>query len=584
MDETPIETLWARLLDEQALSKHEESELRRQLSQDESVRARMLGELQVDRLLRCVASDVDEDAFVESFVSRLESPRQAVAFPVPPGPNQPGPNQPGPNQPGPNQPGPNQPAPGRSLPLGLGSESVGEPPVVAPPVSWPLSVAEPQQPYEVRSRHRPSNRSIPFALASAAIVLIVIGATAVVSGKREQPSPRRTDPQQETPSPLRSRESESIAGQPTWDRAHPENIASEFAPSIVASSETASSDVASEPFAPSQPMEDSVIANVPPPKLRGAMAAEPDRDAQVGAERASMNGAQSPSPNDSPVIARITGAEDAVWYAGNQPSTELAAGTLRLAEGIAHISMSQGAVLTLTAPAELELVAAQNVSLHSGTLKALVPRQAVGFEVVTPSSRVVDLGTEFDVSVDEAGATSVRVARGTVEMNATTNEAKEQTWRLGAGQFKWISADAADHLDWRLSLTTSNQPFASTLSVNGERITFSQPSQFATASMRLVEELTKLRQLAPSQTDGSFRGEIDVNGERFRVTNSSEAAQVSRDVIRQFRQLWLDALRNNGIGGFQFGGEININGESFSIDRFEALIEAQKAINEGLKK
>ena len=64
----------------------------------------------------------------------------------------------------------------------------------------------------------------------------------------------------------------------------------------------------------------------------------------------------------------------------------------------------------------LELRSADEVFLRQGSLTARVPPPAVGFFVTTPLARVVDLGTEFDVVVDELGATQTLVRRGRVSL------------------------------------------------------------------------------------------------------------------------------------------------------------------------
>ena len=44
-----------------------------------------------------------------------------------------------------------------------------------------------------------------------------------------------------------------------------------------------------------------------------------------------------------------------------------------------------------------------------------MPVRARGFTVLTPHNKVVDLGTEFGLAVDEAGAATVRVFTGEVQ-------------------------------------------------------------------------------------------------------------------------------------------------------------------------
>src|SRR5207302_3468685 len=53
-----------------------------------------------------------------------------------------------------------------------------------------------------------------------------------------------------------------------------------------------------------------------------------------------------------------------------------------------------------------------------GKVSARVRESAVGLEVHSPRGKVVDLGTEFGVSVGDGGATDVRVFAGQVKASA----------------------------------------------------------------------------------------------------------------------------------------------------------------------
>ncbi|MEZ6118923.1 MAG: FecR domain-containing protein [Pirellulaceae bacterium] len=87
---------------------------------------------------------------------------------------------------------------------------------------------------------------------------------------------------------------------------------------------------------------------------------------------------------------------------------------MRLTRGVAEVRFDKGTSARLTAPAEVELVSGDEVSLGFGKLTARVPAKATGFTVTTPVGRVVDVGTEFDVSVNESGTTEARVLDGKV--------------------------------------------------------------------------------------------------------------------------------------------------------------------------
>jgi ferric-dicitrate binding protein FerR (iron transport regulator) len=86
---------------------------------------------------------------------------------------------------------------------------------------------------------------------------------------------------------------------------------------------------------------------------------------------------------------------------------------LNLRQGLAELTFETGAAVVIEAPCRLVL-RENAVDLLAGRISATVPRDAKGFTVDTPNSMVVDLGTEFGVNVDSAGATEVHVFKGEV--------------------------------------------------------------------------------------------------------------------------------------------------------------------------
>jgi len=151
-------------------------------------------------------------------------------------------------------------------------------------------------------------------------------------------------------------------------------------------------------------------------------------------------------------VAWLVNAQNCRW-AGTEarPGREMRAGKfLRLERGLAEIEFDQGARVILQGPAGLELLSGSKVRLAHGTLTARVPAGARGFTVVSPGGRVVDLGTEFGLTVDEAGATTVRVFTGEVEAFPTVGGGprdrgvtihRDQTARIDGGSVALNSSE-----------------------------------------------------------------------------------------------------------------------------------------------
>lgn len=146
-------------------------------------------------------------------------------------------------------------------------------------------------------------------------------------------------------------------------------------------------------------------------------------------------------------VATLVSVRACKWDGGTLPTEEgarLAAGRLRLAEGVASLVFANGAEVTLEAPADLELVSAQRCILHSGRLVAKVPPPAIGFTVDTPTAVLHDLGTEFGVNVRDNRTADVQVFNGKVDVQ---HRSSGQTESLETGRNRRFGADKIGDFD-----------------------------------------------------------------------------------------------------------------------------------------
>ncbi len=116
--------------------------------------------------------------------------------------------------------------------------------------------------------------------------------------------------------------------------------------------------------------------------------------------------------------ARIVAASGCQWQ-DRAPRADLEsllpAGTSRLTAGVVELEFDDGARVSIQGPAEFTPRSGHAIELVRGRLVAYVPRQARGFTVATPTAEIIDLGTEFDVAVND-GNTELHVLRGVVEI------------------------------------------------------------------------------------------------------------------------------------------------------------------------
>ncbi len=116
-------------------------------------------------------------------------------------------------------------------------------------------------------------------------------------------------------------------------------------------------------------------------------------------------------------IARVTG------LIGVQSGHSVKAGAslfpgdpLHILDGAVEISFSNGARVIVDGPAELTVTESSRIELHGGRLVARVTEESKGFTVLTPSATIVDVGTEFGVTVDSFGEVQTTVFDGKVWM------------------------------------------------------------------------------------------------------------------------------------------------------------------------
>jgi hypothetical protein len=110
------------------------------------------------------------------------------------------------------------------------------------------------------------------------------------------------------------------------------------------------------------------------------------------------------------VAAENAGAD---WQGGGSRAVR----EISLATGHLTVRLERGVLLDIFAPARLALESASVVRLASGKVTADVGAAGKGFTIITPQTRVVDLGTVFGVEAGAEGRTDVVVFSGEVELH-----------------------------------------------------------------------------------------------------------------------------------------------------------------------
>jgi ferric-dicitrate binding protein FerR (iron transport regulator) len=145
-------------------------------------------------------------------------------------------------------------------------------------------------------------------------------------------------------------------------------------------------------------------------------------------------------------IATLGDARDCVW-AGSAEFTmnkRLSAGLLELDSGVALIEFDEGARLALQGPAALELIGPKTARLHHGSASVRCEDGLYSFSLLTPTSIVTDLGTEFGVAVARDGTSELHVLDGEIEVTGGLNEERQHNRFMTVGKTLLVSANGTN--------------------------------------------------------------------------------------------------------------------------------------------
>ncbi|MBA4105971.1 MAG: hypothetical protein C0485_09450 [Pirellula sp.] len=163
-------------------------------------------------------------------------------------------------------------------------------------------------------------------------------------------------------------------------------------------------------------------------------------------------------------VAVLTRAIDAVWEEGELRELDrLHVGqALELKSGQVEMIFDTGVEVVLQGRTHFEIRSTDSAFSNRGTISARVGSDGKGFTIDTPNARVIDLGTEFGVAINEAGETEVAVFDGKVDLAvgaAPSDQAARQELvqgeaiRVGVdGQVDRVTAIASDRFPVSASL------------------------------------------------------------------------------------------------------------------------------------
>jgi hypothetical protein len=163
--------------------------------------------------------------------------------------------------------------------------------------------------------------------------------------------------------------------------------------------------------------------------------------------------AASPVPSPLATVTKSRFASEADAVTNLAPGQPIEAGRLRILGGAIEVTLRNGVEILLEGPGELELIGELEAFLHGGTAVVRMPKGMNGFRLLTPSTEVLDLGTEFAVKYGADSATDVQVYDGAVIATGRLGESAGRfPKRLEAGEaarFVAMSSDEPMTLPYR---------------------------------------------------------------------------------------------------------------------------------------
>ncbi len=125
-----------------------------------------------------------------------------------------------------------------------------------------------------------------------------------------------------------------------------------------------------------------------------------------------------------PVLCRVLNAAGVFDDMGHElKNSTITPGTYLTRDIATGLQFGSGIQIALRGPARFELIDNQNLRLHSGAARIVVPRRQSGFTVHVPGGRFENDGTEFGISVDAAsGCSEVLAFEGNVAIFSSRGE------------------------------------------------------------------------------------------------------------------------------------------------------------------
>ncbi|MFN9720621.1 MAG: FecR family protein [Planctomycetota bacterium] len=320
--------------------------------------------------------------------------------------------------------------------------------------------------------------------------------------------------------------------------------------------------------------------------IAAMLPADPDDDLQAMDD---MNAAQNATKEEAlrgPTLVTLTKIEDPVWEKSWAEGDRIGDDVVRLFGGRLELVFDDGAKVTLEGPVEFRPMTSGQLQLRRGRIMAAVPKEAIGFTVTTPTSQVVDLGTEFEVSVKETGASDVVVKKGEIEvMTAVAEGEAPRKWRLvpnGLNEASFFERTSEeDNSPVSAAIRGTDGAFQGMISINGQAAEFTSAEAFDDVRERVMEQFEKSQQETLRQwsefvdsMQRNVQGTMQLNGAEVQFGNIEDVLRMQQQMMERMQ---IPSSERVNFPESSFTGSININGRVIQFRTREEYEAARRS-------
>lgn len=346
--------------------------------------------------------------------------------------------------------------------------------------------------------------------------------------------------------------------------------------------EAVSPKVAAEPVNDKAPKTDMAAMQPDAPgddldAMDDTRAVDEIRAAQTAKKEAALSGA---------TFVTLTKIEDPVWERSWAQGDRIGDDVVRLFGGRLELSFDDGAKVMLEGPIEFRPMTSGQLQLRRGRLMAAVPKEAIGFTVTTPTSQVVDLGTEFEVSVKETGASDVVVRKGEIEVMPTVAEGETpRKWRLvptGLNQASFFERSGKEDVSpVSAAIRGTDGAFQGMISINGRTAEFTSAEAFDDVRERVMQQFEKSQQETLHQwtefvesMQKNVHGTMQLNGAEVQFGNFEDVLRLQQQMMERMQ---ISGGEPVNFRESSFTGSININGKVIKFKTREEYESARRS-------